>query len=86
MRRHDGLFKVREQLGRVAPSGKHGRVLNVDEVRMNLPEIASNFFGSTVSSQQLLGMSRDSIAEEHKEHSGVEGLETAARRLDKKPM
>ncbi len=48
-----------------------------------LPEIASNFFGSTVSSQQLLGLSRDSITEEHKEHSGVEGLEAAARRLDK---
>lgn len=48
-----------------------------------LPDIASNFFGSTVSSQQLLGLSRDSITEEHKEHSGVTGLETAARHLEK---
>ena len=48
-----------------------------------LPDIASNFFGHTVSSQQLMGLSRDSITEEHKEHSGVEGLEAAARRLDK---
>jgi ATP-dependent DNA helicase DinG len=48
-----------------------------------LPDIASNFFGNTVSSQQLQGLSRDSITEEHKEHSAVEGLEAAARRLDK---
>ncbi len=48
-----------------------------------LPDIASNFFGSTVSSQQLLGLGRDSITEEHKEHSAVAGLEAAARVLDK---
>ena len=48
-----------------------------------LPDIASNFFGSSVSSQQLLGLSRDSITEEHKEHSAVAGLEAAARVLDK---
>ncbi len=48
-----------------------------------LPEIASNFFGSSVSSQQLIGLSRDTITEELKEHSAVDGLEAAARRLEK---
>ena len=48
-----------------------------------LPEIASNFFGSSVSSQQLIGLSRDTVTEELKEHSAVAGLEVAARRLEK---
>ncbi|MHB8535809.1 MAG: ATP-dependent DNA helicase [Sulfuricaulis sp.] len=48
-----------------------------------LPEVASNFFSLTLSSHQLLGLCRDAIAEEHKEHSGVGELPQAAQQLEK---
>lgn len=48
-----------------------------------LPEIASNFFGITVSSHQLLGLCRDTITEELTEHSGIEALKPAAEALEK---
>ncbi|HEX9627660.1 MAG TPA: ATP-dependent DNA helicase [Acidiferrobacterales bacterium] len=48
-----------------------------------LPEIASNFFGASVSSHQLLGLMRDVEAAELKEKSAVAGLLDAARALDK---
>jgi ATP-dependent DNA helicase DinG len=48
-----------------------------------LPDIASNFFGITLTSQQLIGLVRDTQAEELKEHSAVDGLVDAAQRLEK---
>jgi len=48
-----------------------------------LPEVASNFFGLTVSAHQLANLCRDTIAEEHKEQSAVPGLQSAADRMDK---
>ena len=48
-----------------------------------LPEIASNFFGSALSSRQLLDLCRDAIAEELKEHSAVAGLVQAAQAAEK---
>ncbi|MHB8256533.1 MAG: ATP-dependent DNA helicase [Acidiferrobacterales bacterium] len=48
-----------------------------------LPEIASGFFGISLSSQQLNALCRDAIVEEIKEKSAVAGLQEAARRLEK---
>jgi ATP-dependent DNA helicase DinG len=48
-----------------------------------LPEVASNFLGVSLGSQQLTSLCRDAIAEEMNEHSGVAGLPTAAQRLEK---
>lgn len=48
-----------------------------------LPEIASNFFGQSVSSHQLYSLCRDSVAEEIKEKSTVAGLREAAGKLEK---
>ncbi len=48
-----------------------------------LPEIASNFFGVSLGSSQLLGLARDTTAEELKEKSGVAGLAATAARLEK---
>ncbi|MHB8346490.1 MAG: ATP-dependent DNA helicase [Acidiferrobacterales bacterium] len=48
-----------------------------------LPEIASGFFGISLSSQQLNALCRDTIAEEIKEKSAVAGLQDAAQRLEK---
>ena len=48
-----------------------------------LPEIASNFFGLNLSSHQLIGLCRDTQTEEIKENSAVDGLQTAAAKLEK---
>ncbi|HSW52909.1 MAG TPA: ATP-dependent DNA helicase, partial [Sulfuricaulis sp.] len=48
-----------------------------------LPEVASNFLGISLSSHQLVSLCRDSIAEDLKEHSGVAGLPAAAQALEK---
>jgi len=48
-----------------------------------LPEIASLFFGVSLSRQQLLSLCRDSAAEELKEKSGVKELKQAIGALEK---
>ncbi len=48
-----------------------------------LPEIASVFFGQSLSGSQLNGLCRDTVAEEVREKSGVAGLPEAARTLEK---
>jgi ATP-dependent DNA helicase DinG len=48
-----------------------------------LPEIASNFFGQSLSSQQLISLCRDTVTEEIKENSAVAGLQAAAGKLEK---
>ncbi len=48
-----------------------------------LPEIASVFFGQTLSASQLNGLARDVVAEDLREKSGVAGLPKAARKLEK---
>ena len=48
-----------------------------------LPEVASNFLGLSLSSHQLVSLCRDSIAEDLKEHSGVAGLPAVAQSLEK---
>jgi len=48
-----------------------------------LPDIASNFFGIALSSQQLNALCRDTVAEELKENSAVAGLQDATKRLEK---
>ncbi|MDH3514032.1 MAG: ATP-dependent DNA helicase [Gammaproteobacteria bacterium] len=48
-----------------------------------LPEVASNFLGVSLSSHQLTGLCRDVIAEDLKEHSGIDALPPAARQLEK---
>ena len=48
-----------------------------------LPEIASNFFGLSLSSHQLVSLCRDSVTEELKENSAVAGLPGAAGKLEK---
>ncbi len=48
-----------------------------------LPEVASNFLGLSLSSHQLIGLCRDTVAEEMKEHSDVAALLPAAQALEK---
>lgn len=48
-----------------------------------LPEVASNFLGLSISGHQIASLCRDSIAEDIKEHSGVAGLQAAAQSLEK---
>jgi len=48
-----------------------------------LPEVASNFLGLSLSSHQLASLCRDAIAEDLKEHSGVAGLPPATQLLEK---
>jgi ATP-dependent DNA helicase DinG len=48
-----------------------------------LEEIASNFFGQSLSSHQLTSLCRDAIAEDIKEHSGIRELPSAAHALEK---
>ncbi len=48
-----------------------------------LPEVAAQFFGVSVSSHQLVALARDTIAEEHKAMSGVQGLVDLAHALEK---
>ncbi len=48
-----------------------------------LPEIASNFLGINLSSQQLLNLCRDSLAEELTEHSAVAELPRAVETTEK---
>ena len=48
-----------------------------------LPEIASLFFGISLSRQQLLALCRDAAMEELKEKSGVRGLKQAIGTLEK---
>jgi len=48
-----------------------------------LPEIASVFFGQTLSAAQLNGLARDTVAEDLREKSGVAGLSAAAHKLEK---
>ncbi|HEY5682435.1 MAG TPA: ATP-dependent DNA helicase [Sulfuricaulis sp.] len=48
-----------------------------------LPEIASNFLGISLSAYQLTGLCRDTVAEEVREKSDVAGLQEAAQTLEK---
>ncbi len=48
-----------------------------------LADIATVFFGQALSSHQLLGLCRDTTAEDVREHSGVGGLPEAVRKLEK---
>jgi len=48
-----------------------------------LPDVASNFFGLTVSAHQLNNLCRDTVSEELKEQSAVSGLQTAAEKMEK---
>ena len=48
-----------------------------------LPEIASNFLGINLSSQQLHNLCRDTLAEDLKEHSAIAELPRAAERTEK---
>jgi len=48
-----------------------------------LPEIASLFFGTSISRQQLLSLCRDAALEEIKEKSGVRGLKKSIGALEK---
>ncbi len=48
-----------------------------------LPDVASNFFGSALSGHQLYGLCRDAIAADLKERSGIEALQPSARKLEK---
>src|SRR3989338_8594278 len=44
-----------------------------------LPDVASNFLGISLSSHQLTSLCRDAIAEDVKEHSGIADLQPAAQ-------
>jgi ATP-dependent DNA helicase DinG len=48
-----------------------------------LPDIATNFFGISLSGHQLVGLCRDAIAEELKEKSGIVEIRPAAAKLEK---
>ncbi len=48
-----------------------------------LPEIATNFFGITLSGRQLTLLCRDTVVEDLKEKSGVKELKTIIPRLEK---
>ncbi len=48
-----------------------------------LPEVAGNFFGMSVSSRQLLDLVRDTLVEYHKEAGDLPKLEEQAERLKK---
>lgn len=48
-----------------------------------LPEIAGNFFGISLSANQLLNLARDTLTEDIKEHSGIAELPKRARALEK---
>ena len=48
-----------------------------------LPEVASGFFGISLSSRQLLGLARDAQLEQLREASDMAGLSDAARALEK---
>jgi len=48
-----------------------------------LPEIASVFFGQSLSGSQLNGLARDAVAEDLREKSGVAGLPETAHKLEK---
>ncbi|MDJ0807015.1 MAG: ATP-dependent DNA helicase [Gammaproteobacteria bacterium] len=48
-----------------------------------LPEVASNFFGSTVSGRQLLELSRDTLTEYHREAGDLPRLPEQLERLKK---
>jgi ATP-dependent DNA helicase DinG len=48
-----------------------------------LPDIASVFFGQSLSGSQLNGLCRDTVAEDVREKSGVAGLPEAVAKLEK---
>ena len=48
-----------------------------------LADIATVFFGQALSSHQLLGLCRDTTAEDVREHSGVGGLPEVVHKLEK---
>lgn len=48
-----------------------------------LPDVASGFFGVSVSSHQVIGLCRDTATEETRSRSGVGGLLDAAHRVEK---
>jgi ATP-dependent DNA helicase DinG len=48
-----------------------------------LPEIATNFFGISVTGHQLVGLCRDTLVEELKENSGLVELKPAVQKLEK---
>ncbi len=48
-----------------------------------LAEIASVFFGQSLSAYQINGLARDTVAEDVREKSGVAGLTAAAHKLEK---
>ncbi|MCZ6575991.1 MAG: ATP-dependent DNA helicase [Acidiferrobacterales bacterium] len=48
-----------------------------------LPEIATSFFGVMLSSHQIVGLCRDTIAEDVRERSGIADLQEQARKVEK---
>jgi ATP-dependent DNA helicase DinG len=48
-----------------------------------LADVATNFFGVSVSGHQLIGLCRDALAEELKEHSGIADLKPALAKTEK---
>jgi ATP-dependent DNA helicase DinG len=68
-----------EGFGQILPGAE---AVIFDEAHQ-LPEIASNFFGQTLTSHQLVSLGRDTVGEELKERSAVAGLREAAEKLEK---
>jgi len=68
-----------EGFGRLLPGAE---AVIFDEAHQ-LPEIASLFYGTSLSRQQLTGLCRDALAEELKEKSGVKSLRPAIEHLEK---
>ncbi|MHB8453098.1 MAG: ATP-dependent DNA helicase [Acidiferrobacterales bacterium] len=68
-----------EGFGQILPGVE---VLIFDEAHQ-LADIASNFFGISLSSNQLNALCRDVVSEELKEKSAVAGLRESAQKLEK---
>ncbi len=73
-------FSLREEgFGELLPAAD---CFIVDEAHQ-LPEVASSFFGSTVSSRQLLELARDTEVEYRREAGDLEAIPEQAGRLEK---
>lgn len=73
------LILREEGFGRLLP----GMDAVIFDEAHQLPEIASNFFGVSLSAGHLLSLARDSLAEDIKERSGIPELAERARSLEK---
>jgi ATP-dependent DNA helicase DinG len=68
-----------EGFGELLPSAD---AFIIDEAHQ-LPETAAQFFGTTVSSRQLIELARDTVAEHSREAGDMGGLAALAHRLEK---